>query len=459
MLLALQPLLNNGWSYVATTYVRTASQSMADFVSATIAADTFNGRNTLNPASDGGTWTASGDGGWTVSTSGTYAGMLTYSGSTGSALTRDLGAGVLDYSLTMTKGPADGAVVFQWALSADGQSYYSFATFGNGAAETAELDRSTSSNSTIVGTFPVPAWGTGVPITFRIRSDPSSGAISIWANGNLVASFTDPTPLAGTRAGFYQNPFAGVFAAYDNFTAVRAAPMLDSAARVATVARSSADALGVPGQAPARSSSTSRSVTESTSTTDGAIRITTYGRAVSDSTATTDSTTRTASLNRTAADSLVVPVAVTFRVFTAARNGYEDQGFDANPPWVASATRQVTLSRSTAHVESVQLATASLSRQIARTARDSMVPADWPLLTATKTIAGVVRNTDGSPYAAGSTVQLVRDSDGFRCATVTSGADGSYSFPRDASDPYTYTVRAFTGDPKEDITRSGLVPV
>lgn len=67
---------------------------------------------------------------------------------------------------------------------------------------------------------------------------------------------------------------------------------------------------------------------------------------------------------------------------------------------------------------------------------------DYPVVTATKAIAGVVRNHETGATVEGVTVRLFRTSDELLCQVTTTAADGSYSFVRDAADPYLYYVTA-----------------
>lgn len=87
-------------------------------------------------------------------------------------------------------------------------------------------------------------------------------------------------------------------------------------------------------------------------------------------------------------------------------------------------------------------------------------PTDYSGSSPTKTIAGVVRDNTGAPYA-GATVKLIREYDGLVAATTTSAGDGTYSFTRDALDPNTYVVLAYedSGTPTQGVSARGLVPV
>lgn len=84
-------------------------------------------------------------------------------------------------------------------------------------------------------------------------------------------------------------------------------------------------------------------------------------------------------------------------------------------------------------------------------------PADYSPNDAVKSVAGVVRDRDGTPVA-GATVRLVRQSDDFVAATVTSAADGTYVFPRGSGDPHSYYVVVHTVDNRGGVTRRDRVP-
>lgn len=70
---------------------------------------------------------------------------------------------------------------------------------------------------------------------------------------------------------------------------------------------------------------------------------------------------------------------------------------------------------------------------------------DWPITTPTKQIAGVVIDHEAGTPLTGTvaTIKLYRDVDDIMVQTTTSSAaDGSFSFVRDAADPYTYHYTA-----------------
>lgn len=91
-------------------------------------------------------------------------------------------------------------------------------------------------------------------------------------------------------------------------------------------------------------------------------------------------------------------------------------------------------------------------------------PADWSPNDGAKSISGTVffhePPNQGDPVE-GATVCLFRDSDGFKVGCTTTAADGSYSFPRDTNDPYTYHVEVnWTdgGTSQQGLSENGCVP-
>lgn len=91
-------------------------------------------------------------------------------------------------------------------------------------------------------------------------------------------------------------------------------------------------------------------------------------------------------------------------------------------------------------------------------------PSDWSPNDGLKTISGVVffhePPNQGDPVS-GATVTLIRDSDGFKVGTTGTAVDGTYSFPRDTNDPYTYHVEVnWTdgGTPQQGLSEGGCVP-
>lgn len=88
-------------------------------------------------------------------------------------------------------------------------------------------------------------------------------------------------------------------------------------------------------------------------------------------------------------------------------------------------------------------------------------PADYPVTTPTKTIAGVVVHHETGALIAGATVRLYRTIDNLHCQTATSAGDGAYSFVRDAADPNLYFVTVDyddAGTQVHGISDRGLVP-
>lgn len=72
-------------------------------------------------------------------------------------------------------------------------------------------------------------------------------------------------------------------------------------------------------------------------------------------------------------------------------------------------------------------------------------PADWGINDGLKSITGIVFDHETGDVVAGATVCLVRDSDALQVGCVTSGIDGSYTFPRDTNDPNTYYTIVTSG--------------
>lgn len=68
---------------------------------------------------------------------------------------------------------------------------------------------------------------------------------------------------------------------------------------------------------------------------------------------------------------------------------------------------------------------------------------DFPVYAGTKSVSGTVYDVSGSAVT-GATVVLIRDSDYFPCQVTTSDGSGNYSFTRDATDPNTYSVMAYS---------------
>ncbi len=85
-------------------------------------------------------------------------------------------------------------------------------------------------------------------------------------------------------------------------------------------------------------------------------------------------------------------------------------------------------------------------------------PSDFVGTDPSKQIAGVVYDSAGAP-AAGAAVKLFRQSDDLQVATTVSGGDGSYAFVRDAADPNSYYVLAYSDAAHHGTTDRGLVAV
>lgn len=82
---------------------------------------------------------------------------------------------------------------------------------------------------------------------------------------------------------------------------------------------------------------------------------------------------------------------------------------------------------------------------VSRAARAPFIALDFgqSSTTATKAIAGFVYDSNGNTVI-GATVDLIRDLDDTEWGKTTSNSMGYYSFTRDAADPYTYHVVAYT---------------
>lgn len=90
---------------------------------------------------------------------------------------------------------------------------------------------------------------------------------------------------------------------------------------------------------------------------------------------------------------------------------------------------------------------------------------DWTPNDGLKAIAGTVLfhepPNQGDPVSS-ATVCLFRDSDGVRIECTTTAPDGSYSFPRDTNDPYTYHVEVNyenAGVKQQGLSEGGCVPL
>ena len=178
---------------------------------------------------------------------------------------------------------------------------------------------------------------------------------------------------------------------------------------------------------------------------------------------------RAAALNRSYATTATGVTALTRRT---------GKTFTATAVGVAASTRRVTASRA---FTAVAVGFTNLGRAViaARTFTATAVgvasgradiplavlgrisvggPADYSPNDGAKSIAGLVRATAGGAPVVGASVRLIRESDNFIAATTTSGAGGTYAFPRDGGDPNTYTVLVFSGTATGGVSRRGVVP-
>lgn len=168
--------------------------------------DTFNRANsttTINPASDGGTWTTDGAV-WGISSN---AATLISRTATGSRATvrRDLGSAACDVTFVSIRPTTNGSSFMFFSFDpVTGAGYSMF--YDSSGNVTLSLQSSFSSAGVLPGAHPVPgiaSW-TGGSTTLRVTCD-GNRHISIYQNGVLKASITDTiavTPPAGTWVGF-----------------------------------------------------------------------------------------------------------------------------------------------------------------------------------------------------------------------------------------------------------------
>lgn len=179
-----------------------------------------------------------------------------------------------------------------------------------------------------------------------------------------------------------------------------------------------------------------RAITETLTPSDVAARKFVGTRTLSDSVATSDT------MNRLLQATRALPESVPIGASIAGRSLVMTRALTENVPTTDSIQRLLTYVRGIAEYP------------------PGVIP-DYPISFPTKTIAGVVRNNDGSVFTAGATVLLVRDSDRKVVQVQVSAADGGYSFTRDTFDPYTYrveTLETSTTPAQQGSTPAGLVP-
>ncbi len=221
-----------------------------------------------------------------------------------------------------------------------------------------------------------------------------------------------------------------------------------------------------------------RTGTDNQNSTQTASRIVSTTRSSSETTGSIDTGSRVSSTFRRSTDVNSNPVETASRVVTAPRTASETttqvdaaarvstdfrRSVDAATNPVDSAARAITKSITVSDSMTTIVDLAQKTITYGRTTREYFAPADPPVTVPDRAIRGYVRNSDGTIFYGGATVQLIRDSDGYICGTVTSSIyDGSYVFPRDHTDTATYHVQGFAtvaGTPEQDITERGLVPV
>lgn len=213
---------------------------------------------------------------------------------------------------------------------------------------------------------------------------------------------------------------------------------------------------------------------------DAASRVTSVSRSRSVSVPQVgDSARRQVDYRRFSDELVATPADVASRLLTRSRESLDEVGqvvdaasrqvayvrrsTDSVDPVVDTAQRSVAASRIASAAVATPVDVASRSLTFGRNARESLQPGDDPLIDPTRSISGVVRNQDGSPYLGGAVVVLYRSDTNFPVAnTISSTQDGSYSFPRNSFDPYQYYVAAFAReldpDPIQSVTERSIVP-
>jgi len=197
-------------------------------------------------------------------------------------------------------------------------------------------------------------------------------------------------------------------------------PPVDTSARVVTVARRAADILSSLLDSTTRAIAVARLPTDQIPTP-------------------TDSASRTALFPRRGADALGGPADTAVRIVLFPRGSS-----DALPRPADIAQRTVTVSRvSSDELRVLQEAAARLFTA-GRRVDYQFQPGDEPLLDPVKSISGVIRDVNGTPYLGGAFIVLYRaDNDTPVSSTTSSTVTGGYSFPRNSYDLRKYYVAAF----------------
>lgn len=204
-----------------------------------------------------------------------------------------------------------------------------------------------------------------------------------------------------------------------------------------------------------QNSSHPRTTTETITTTEAVTRAVTTSRGTSDSVTGTDAVTQNSSHPRTTTDSLTTSETVS-RIAAHPRTLTDTYTTSDVVVRAFTGSRTITDTVSTSDSVSRLIIYGRFTYEYPLGAQPDY-KVDFP----TKHIAGFVRNSDGSIFYGGASMQLIRDSDNKVVQTqISSTVDGSYSFVRDQYDPNTYHVAAFyPSAPEQGITQTGLVPV
>lgn len=251
-------------------------------------------------------------------------------------------------------------------------------------------------------------------------------------NGNAISA-VNISMVLNTAAGSRAIP--PQFAVDYTRTTPDSQASTDTATRTFTGSRTSSEVTNQADTA-SRTGSFSRFTAEALSTmAETAARQVLYQRLTSNSHAMTEVATRTQVSFRRSTENYTIPT--------------------------DSAQRTTTASRTTGDTN-IQIDTAQKTITYQRVTLYQFQPQDEPPSAQTRHIAGVVRNSDGTPYLGGATVILIRE-DGIVVQTQTSSVvDGSYDFPRNLLDTHNYTVAAhtfITGAPHQAVTPRALSPV
>ena len=182
------------------------------------------------------------------------------------------------------------------------------------------------------------------------------------------------------------------------------------------------------------SSRLARATVDTASASDSLIRRAIFPRAIGDTASAIDNAARKVTFPRATADTALA---------------------------VDTVVRRTTQARTTADTAGAADAVTRVLIYVRNTA-DNIGPnaTDFTVVNGTKTIAGVVRDSAGTPVA-GAIVKLFRQGDDRVVQTASSAANGAFSFVRDAFDTNAYYVLSYTtGTPQtHGVTDRDLLPV